>query len=148
MYSWVDINLRGENGLYWDHIDLNGRIDRTQWSYNQGSMIGASTLLYQATGDSAYLLRAKEIARAALDYFTPERLDQNDVAFNAIFFRNLLLLHQTESNPAYIDAMQEYADRLWEARRDPDTNLLTTSQPTTLLDQSGLIQIYAMLAGV
>jgi hypothetical protein len=146
MYAWVDTNLRGDDGLYWDHIGLNGTVDRTQWTYNQGTMIGASVLLYQTTGEEAYLLRAQEIARLALVRFTPEELDRNDIAFNAIFFRNLLMLHRVASNPAYVDAMQSYADRLWETRRDAATNLLSTSRPLTLLDQAGLVEIYGMLA--
>ena len=30
-------------------------VEPALWSYNQGSMIGAGTLLYQATGNQAYL---------------------------------------------------------------------------------------------
>jgi hypothetical protein len=54
MYNWVNDCMQAPNGLYFDHIDLNGNIDKTQWSYNQGTMIGASVLLYKATGEKAY----------------------------------------------------------------------------------------------
>jgi len=37
-------------------------------------MIGAGTLLYQVTGNSAYLFQARQTAKAALSYFTPARL--------------------------------------------------------------------------
>ena len=37
---------------------LHGTVEPTPWSYNQGAMIGAGTLLYQATGNSAYLYQA------------------------------------------------------------------------------------------
>jgi len=62
------------------------------WSYNQGTMIGAGTLLYQATGDSGYLFQAPQTAKAALAYFTPERLGSEIPFFPSIYFRNLLYL--------------------------------------------------------
>ena len=36
------------NGLYADSINRRGVIEPAYWSYNQGTMIGAGTLLYQA----------------------------------------------------------------------------------------------------
>ncbi len=40
-------------------------------------MIGAGTLLYQATGNSGYLYQARQTAAAALAYFSPNRLGKN-----------------------------------------------------------------------
>ena len=62
MYDWVNGCLLAPNGLYWDHINLAGDIDKTQWSYNQGTMIGANALFYRITGDHVYLDRANAIA--------------------------------------------------------------------------------------
>lgn len=39
MYTWVDTYLRGNNGLYGDHVDLAGVVDPGQLTYNQGMMI-------------------------------------------------------------------------------------------------------------
>ena len=61
-------------GLYADHIGNKGVVETTYWSYNQGTMIGAGVLLYQATGNSGYLYQARQTADAALAYFTSARL--------------------------------------------------------------------------
>ncbi len=73
-YEWVRSCLMSPTGLYFDHIRPHGVVGQALWSYNQGSMIGAGVLLYQATGDGAYLYQARQTARAALSYFTIQRL--------------------------------------------------------------------------
>ncbi len=55
-------------------------------------MIGAGTLLYQATGNPGYLFQARQTAKAALAYFTSERLGQEIPFFPSVYFRNLLYL--------------------------------------------------------
>ncbi|PLT29809.1 hypothetical protein CUU66_10925 [Peribacillus deserti] len=54
------------NGLYWDHVDLNGNTEKTQWTYNQSMMIGANVLFYQTTGDKKYLDRAETLAEKSI----------------------------------------------------------------------------------
>ena len=113
------------NGLYWDHTDLSGNIDKTQWSYNQGIMLGASALLYKAMGDHSYLDRAQAIAGAALaSYGAGGRIFTQDVIFNAIFFRNLLLLDSIAPVAGVREALQSYADALWQ-ESDRSSGLLT-----------------------
>lgn len=148
MYDWVEANLRAPNGLYWDHIDLAGTIERTHWSYNQGTMIGAAVLLYEVTGHTPFLRRAEAIAGAALDYFNGDRLLRQPAAFNAIFFRNLLRLEALTADPRYRRALEDYAGRIWDGYRDPRTALvrLDPEQPYALLDQAAAVQVFAMLA--
>ena len=69
MLAWVDATLRAPNGLYWDHVSLDGRINKSEWSYNQGMMLGAYLQLYRATGAHTALHKAKAIARASLRSF-------------------------------------------------------------------------------
>ena len=148
MYDWVNGTLLAPNGLYWDHVDLKGTIEKTQWTYNQGVMLGAAALLGQATGDGAYLDRATQLAHQALDFYTAaNRLYTQDRIFGAIFFRNLLRLHSVRPDGGYRQAMQSYADRLWEAV-DPATGVLAVQpyKPVDLLDQAALVQLYALLA--
>ncbi|HEX5165854.1 MAG TPA: glycoside hydrolase family 76 protein [Thermomicrobiales bacterium] len=147
MYDWVDATLRDPGGLYWDHIDENGVIDEAIYTYNQGAMLGASLLLYQATNDERYLDRADEIGRAVIRRWDVDGLLAQPIAFNAILLANLLTLNDARPNQAYIDLFVAYADRLWDEQRDPDTNLVTASVPADLLNQSAAARIYAMLAG-
>ncbi len=73
--------LLQSNGLYADHIGAHGKVEPAEWSYNQGSMIGAGTLLYQATHNSGFLYEARQTAKAALAYYTPERLGSENPFF-------------------------------------------------------------------
>jgi hypothetical protein len=148
MYTWAQTCLLAPNGLYWDHIDLAGNIEKTQWSYNQGVMLGAGVLLYKATGNIRYLRDAKSVANASLAFYnTPEILAKQGAAFNSIWFKNLLILDSVSPDHRYRQAMQSYADYNWTTTRDPATNLHTFREGTVeLLQQSGITQIYALLA--
>jgi len=150
MYDWVNQYMLAPNGLYWDHVDLQGNVNKTQWSYNQGTMIGASLLFFKATGDPSYLQRAEDIAKKALAFYGQARLYNQPDFFNAIFFENLLTLEKVDHNPAYRQAIQTYADEMWNTVRDPNTGLfqMDPSQETPLLQQAAMVEIYADLASV
>ena len=149
MYEWVGTALdegaaagAPGGGLFWDKWRGDGTLDRTRWSYNQGSMIGANVLLGRgATGGerAVYIGRAEAIARRALSYYAGDRLAAQPPAFNAIFFRNLLLLWDATGDDALrseiLAAMRGYADH-------PERS----SRATTLLDLGGVAQILALLA--
>ncbi|HYI14374.1 MAG TPA: glycoside hydrolase family 76 protein, partial [Thermomicrobiales bacterium] len=147
MYDWVDVNLRGPEGLYWDHVGEDGTIDQSIFTYNQGPMLGASLLLYRATGNERYLARAEEIGQAVIARWDLDGLLAQPTAFNTLLFHDLLLLNDIRPDQRYIDLLVNYSDRIWLIQRNPATHLVTTSSPTTLLDQSAAARIYAMLAG-
>jgi hypothetical protein len=144
--------LRRRDGLYVDHVDGDGRVEPTIWSYNQGTPIGAEVLWAAATGDDEALVRATETAGAALAHFgDDDRLWTQPPVFNAVFFRNLLSLHAVRPDPTYLAALDGYLDRVWAEARDPRTGLCTGSgigsydrRPT--IDQAGLVQLYALRA--
>nr|WP_275584380.1 glycoside hydrolase family 76 protein [Pullulanibacillus pueri] len=148
MYHWVNKNMLAPNGLYWDHIDLNGNIDKTQWSYNQGVMIGANILFYQTTHEKIYLKRAEDLADKSMAYYKQEdRLNSQSAVFNAIYFRNLLKLSTFNHNQKYIKMINEYAQSTWDANRNQETNLFTfNSDQSELLQQAGMVEIYALLS--
>ena len=153
LFGWVEATLRDPtDGLYWDHIKLDGTIERTKWSYNQGTMLGAATLLGQATGNDRFLARARAIADAALArYATGDRLWAQDPPFNAIFFRNLRLLGEVLDNHEwYRPALAAYAARAWTTGRDPRTGLIGFGRRgrVELLHQAAAVQLYATLAGI
>jgi predicted alpha-1,6-mannanase (GH76 family) len=149
MYDWVNSTLLSPSGLYWDRLDLDGNVETSHWSYNQGTMIGAGALLYSFTRDSRYLTLAQHTANAALSQYGDGGYWEHLPAFNAIFFRNLLLLSTVDASyrPATMQAMQQYADDAWQHNRTP-ANLFcfpAGQARTRLLDQAAMVGIYACL---
>ncbi len=159
MYAWVNVTLdaRGDagvpaTGLFFDKLRGDGTIDRTLWTYNQGSMIGANVLLARRAGSeerSPYLARAEAIAARALRHYAGA-YEEQPPAFNAIFFRNLLQLHAATADPRLRQriraAMRAYAETAWTARRDRHDRFRFARRGPTLLDQSAMVQVYALLA--
>ncbi len=146
-YNWVRSCLLQPSGLYADHIRQHGVIDPTIWSYNQGTMIGAGTLLYQATGNSGYLYQARQTASAALAYFTPQRLGEENPFFPSVYFRNILYLDSVTHDPPGPKLAQAYVDYAWQHLRLSD-NVFVAGSPASaqLLYQAAIVQIYALLS--
>jgi len=148
-YEWTRRCLLGSNGLYADHIGPHGAVVQTYWSYNQGSMIGAGTLLYQATGNSAYLYQARQTAQAALAYFTPERLGSENPFFVSVYFRNMLYLDSVTRDPPGPKLAQPYVDYAWQHLRLSDNLFVFGSPPSgQLLVQAAIVQIYGLLSSL
>jgi Glycosyl hydrolase family 76 len=146
-YAWVRQCLLSANGLYADHIQNNGEIEPMQWSYNQGTMMGAGTLLYQATGNSAYLYQARQTAKAALAYYTTEKLELENPFFACVYFRNLLYLDSVTHDPPGARLVQEYVNYAWDNLRLQDDLFVSGSPSTaTLLGQTAIVQLYALLS--
>ena len=146
-YNWVRTCLLQSNGLYADHIRPHGVVDQTLWSYNQGVMIGAGTLLYQSTGNSGYLFQARQTAQLARAYFTPQRLGEENPFFPSIYFRNVLYLDSVTHDPPGPKLAQAYVDYAWQHLRLSD-DLFVAGSPASaqLLYQAAIVQIYALLS--
>jgi hypothetical protein len=159
MYAWVNLTLDAgreagapATGLFFDKVRGDGTVDHTLWTYNQGSMIGANVLLARHAGADAgapYLARAEAIAARALRHYAGAYED-HPAAFNAILFRNLLQLHAATADAGLRErirsAMSAYAEAAWAAHRDPHDRFRFRRGGPTLLDQSAMVQIFALLA--
>jgi Glycosyl hydrolase family 76 len=150
MYDWVRGCLMNSNGMYYDNLDDNGSASTALWSYNQGTMIGAGTLLYQITGDRTYLQQAEQTAAASVSYYSSGgNLYQQPDVFNAIFFRNLFALAKIDHDPSYARLAASYADTAWLQDRQSN-GLFTDPDPTggeSLVNQTApMAEIYALLA--
>jgi hypothetical protein len=159
MYEWVLATLDESRdtdapatGLFWDKVQGDGTLDKTLWSYNQGSMVGANVLLARVHPDrrDEYLDRAEAIARKAMRHFSDAGYDRQPPAFNAIFFRNLLLLHpvtrDAELGNQIIDHLRRYVDDAWSRARDRHDRFHLSDGGVTLLNQSAVVQLLALLA--
>ena len=159
MYEWVLATLDASResdlpgtGLFWDKLRGDGTLDKTLWSYNQGSMIGANVLLARRGGGSQpeYLGRAEAIARKALAHFGRDGYERQPAAFNAIYFRNLLLLHAATGDAALraeiLETLRRYTDHAWYETRDRRHLFHFSDGGVTLLNQSAMVQLLALLA--
>jgi Glycosyl hydrolase family 76 len=146
-YQWVRNCLLESNNMYGDHVNRRGMIEPRLWSYTQGVMIGAGTMLYQATGNSGYLYQARQTASAALSYFTPERLGAENPFFPSVYFRNLLYLDSVTHDPPGPRVAQAYVDYAWQHLRLAGDLFVAGSPPSgQLLVQAAIVQIYALLS--
>ena len=148
MDDWATAYLCAPQGLYWDHLDLAGTVDTTFWSYNQGVPVGVCVLLHRITGDERYLERARRTAEAATALFGRDGFLGQPPYFNAIHFKNLLLLDAATGAHTHRDLMAAYAGTVWERYRDPATGLFRfdAAGGTETLQQAAMVQIFSVLA--
>jgi hypothetical protein len=146
-YEWVRQCLLQSNEMYSDHISPTGVVEPMLWSYNQGSMIGAGALLYQATHNAAYLYQARRTAAASLAYFTLERLNSETPFFPAVYFRNLMYLDSITHDPPGPRLAQAYVNYAWAHLRLAGNLFVSGSPPSPqLLVQAAITQIYGLLS--
>ena len=137
MYAWVGSCLADDDGLLFDHLDRDGRVDQSKWAYNQGSMVAAASLLYRATGTSEYLRDATALANRSLQYFDASGYAGQPAIFVAVYFRYLRALDAVSAQPQIAAALSRYV-----ARHEP-------SAPGTgsdVLDRAAAVQLAAELA--
>lgn len=158
LYEWVVEALRDDDARYFDRIGPTGEIERTKWTYNQGSMIGAGVLLagaWRGDDDSRadrYLAQAHETASASLAVGLAQH--PGDPWFDCIHLRNLLLLCAGGEDAALArtvhDAATQWSDELWASH--PWDDLESPPPPATrarrLLADAAAVQVFAVLGGL
>lgn len=144
LYNWVNKKLRTLSNLYYDHIQLpSGKIDKRIYSYNTGTMLQSSVILYNITKQKKYLTQAKIIARASLAYFYEDKTFPDNYWFNAVLLRGYIELYKVNDDKKYISAMQQYGEKIWEKERD-DKHFIGKHKRRELLDQAALMEIFSM----
>jgi hypothetical protein len=144
MYAWAVKCLGTASGLYDDHVEPNGTVDTTIWSYNQGVMVGAGVLLNKATGTASFLTQAEQTANAAVAYFgSGSVLDNQGTAFNAIYFRDLFLLNQVAPNTSYAAEATSFGATMWSQRQS--TGLFNPQYGVN--GTAPMVELYALLTG-
>ena len=159
--EWLDQLHDPVTGVYHDHIAIDGRIDRTRWTYNTGTPMEASALLYRATGDIAWLEKARALAEASIEFFASTQ-DENGVRnfpptpwFNAVLQRGYCMLYDVDPNAdrRYIDALPALLQRAWRGNRTengflpPDwVRASAGNDPLDLLEQAAVVEIASLAA--
>jgi hypothetical protein len=141
--------LRRDDLLYADHVRVDGTVDPTVFSYNQGSAVALQTVLAQHDGGAHHVDDAHATAVAALAEFRGDRLFTHPPAFNAVFFRGLLLLDAMRPVPQVREVLGDYLDRVWHEARDARTGTFVGGgiggyDGATTLDHAALVQLFAL----
>lgn len=145
IYNWTREALLGPDCLYLDRIAPDGSRIPTIWSYNQGAMIGAGILLTQQTRDSSFLDHSVETAAAYIRSRDVAELTTQEPAFNAVFFRNLLMLDQVRPGHRGHALAAEYSSAMWATKRLRHGLFAGSGSP--LNNAAAMVQIYALVAG-
>ena len=109
IYAWTKKTLQDpDSKLYWDNINLDGKVEKTTWSYNSALMLRAARGLAQTTGKAEYKKDTEELQAASMKkWLKPHGVIDDEVQFAHLLFENL--------DPAVFDH-QAYAKTLLESR--------------------------------
>jgi len=129
VYAWAKANLvNPANGEVADHKIGDGAPGYQDYTYNQGTAIGAGVMLYKVTNDASYLTDAKSYA----DYtensmchngILPEEGDFNEQGvMKSIFAQYIMMLINDGGQKQYLPWVQQNVNTGWD-NRDPARNL-------------------------
>lgn len=124
IYQWQIDALYQENGAVYDSVDMKGEYNTWCSTYNQGTFIGASHLLYKISGEQEYLDRAIKAADYAMNEMYSAGVISNEddgpdlPGFKGILMRWLGKLAEEENLEQYKDWMLANAESAWNNRNE------------------------------
>lgn len=159
-YRWMHDHLRDSSGVFWNDIKPDMEVNYTQWTYNSGSMLEASVLLYSFTNNKWYLTEARQIAQATFQHFT--KMNKQPLLsfhidlpwFVTVLFRGYESLYRIDHNPEYLLPIISSLDYAWNNARDK-YGFITRSwtadpkemeKPKWLLDQACIAELYGRIS--
>lgn len=124
IYEWADNNLfQEETGRVADHKVGNNPPGFEDYTYNQGTCIGAAIMLYNATGDEKYLDDAEKAAEYTKNIMSdengilPAEGDWNEQGvLKAIFARHVMKLIHLGGYGEYEEWLKMNANLAWHNR--------------------------------
>jgi hypothetical protein len=120
LYKWTNSTLQDKDGLYFDHIDLAGHVNRAKFSYNSALMIRANVLLFDQTHEQKYLSEAQRIAHAAIkQWIASDGAIRDDGCFAHLLTESLLELGARDHDPAWREAVNRSLQFLLTQNADP-----------------------------
>jgi rhamnogalacturonyl hydrolase YesR len=162
-YAWMYNTLRDSTtGIITNDVKLDGKQNRTFWSYNTGSLIEAAALLYRFTGEKKYLNQAQQLAADSYGYYKSVPHDKNLVMhidlpwFITVLFRGYEALYKIDGNYKYLAAIEHDLNYAWKNSRDkygftthswlPQQN--EVNKPKWLLDEACVAELYGRLSAL
>lgn len=123
LYRWTNATLQDKDGLYFDHIDLAGRVNRSKFSYNSALMIRANCLLFDQSHDQKYLSEAQRVAYAAVkQWIASDGAIRDDGCFAHLLTESLLELGARDHDATWRETVNRSLDFLLTRNVDPAGN--------------------------
>lgn len=160
IYHWMYKTLLDSTGVIANDIKPGGKLNRTFWTYNTGSLIEAAVLLYKFTGEPQYLQQAQQLAADSYKHFSTVPHDKNltlhiDLPwFVTVLFRGYEALYNVDGNYRFIAAVEKDLNYAWEHTRDKygytshswTAKPAEINKPKWLLDEACIAELYARLS--
>ena len=122
LYLWTNDHLQDTDGLFWDNVKLDGRVEKTKFTYNTALMLRANALFYGITREKKYLDEAERIAEAAEAHWF--RKETGAIADSGMFAHLLceafFTLAQEDNNPHWREIVVRALVFVQEKGRDSD----------------------------
>ncbi len=160
IYAWTRSHLRDPaDGLYYDHLTLDGILIDGKYACNAGCMLLAALELYESTGKEGYLADARELAAASDAYFFTRQEegfgfsqaapDAEEPWFYVWLLEGLARLSENDRTaPTYIEHVKQAVWRGWTAR-DAQGRPIPVFKPAdggpSLIDACGMAQVFMLL---
>jgi predicted alpha-1,6-mannanase (GH76 family) len=131
---------------------VNGNKGWSDYTYNQGTYIGASVMMYKALNTASYLNNAKlgteytQTKMGDINGILPAEGDWNEQGvLKAIFARYMMMLVKDANQTQYLDWARKNINKAW-GNRDPSRGL--TYRNYNVVCPSGTIQSYEASSAV
>jgi predicted alpha-1,6-mannanase (GH76 family) len=91
LYAWTKEKLQDPvDGLFWDNLTLDGRMDKTKWSYNSALMLRTAKELSRLRAGGEYRADADRIEKASIArWVRPDGVIDDELQFAHLLFENL-----------------------------------------------------------
>ena len=93
LYRWTKSKLQDpKDGLYFDSMNLSGKIEKTKWSYNSALMLRSAKALFQETKREEFKADADRLEKACIAHWIkPDGSISDELQFAHLLFENLSL---------------------------------------------------------
>lgn len=156
--GWATRTLQAPNAAYWDNIALDGKVERTQWTYNAALALRADLGIYRMTGNKWYLDEAKRIAHASETIFVNPKTGgfRDDALFSHHLVEAFLDLYRETKEPYLLDRARKNADFALTLR-DPKDNLYfakwdilpnRSEEQKTLIANAGVARLLWLISAI
>lgn len=149
--DWVVANLYEEGtGNVYDAYNLDGKKNHWASTYNQGTFIGANTLLYRHYGEKEYYTRARKAADFTMDNMYQKGVMNNEdnstdlVGFKGILARWMYYFAMDCAQEDVMDWLRKNGESAWNNRNSD--GLMTTTFATKTPDGAKIIPYNASAA--